>query len=82
MSKTLSSIQPGQLVRVAFIHDSAIKPKLMEMGLIQGKEITVLFKAPFGDPIAIDVHGYILSLRLDEAGLIEVDESLPTEVFA
>jgi ferrous iron transport protein A len=81
MSKALSSIQPGQRVRVASILDSALKPKLMEMGLVCGKEIAVLFKAPFGDPIAIDVHGYILSLRLDEAGLIEVDETPQTEVF-
>lgn len=82
MSKSLSSIKPGQSVTVVSIHDSALKPKLMEMGLIQGKEVTVLFKAPFGDPIAIDVHGYILSLRLDEAGLIEVEIPIEKEVFA
>jgi Fe2+ transport system protein FeoA len=44
------------------------------MGLVVGKEICILFKAPFGDPIAIDVQGYVLSLRLDEAKLIEVEE--------
>lgn len=82
MSKSLSSIIPGTLVKVAFIKDSILKPKLMEMGLVKGKEIKVLFKAPFGDPIAIDVHGYILSLRLDEAGLIEVEDSSFIEVFA
>jgi len=74
MSKSLSSIIPSQLVKVSFIKDSALKPKLMEMGLIIGKELRVLFKAPFGDPIAIDVHGYVLSLRLDEASLIEVED--------
>jgi Fe2+ transport system protein FeoA len=47
----------------------------MEMGLIAGKKLKVLFKAPFGDPIAIDLGGYILSLRLDEAGLINVNDS-------
>jgi Fe2+ transport system protein FeoA len=46
----------------------------MEMGLVVGKEIEVLFKAPFGDPIAIDVQGYVLALRLDEARLIEVQK--------
>jgi Fe2+ transport system protein FeoA len=54
----------------------------MEMGLIAGKEVRVLFRAPFGDPIAIDVHGYVLSLRLDEAGLIQVNETIGSEVFA
>lgn len=82
MSKSLSTIIPGMHVTIASIQDSALKPKLMEMGLVKGKEITVLFKAPFGDPIAVDVHGYILSLRLDEAALIQVDEPSKTEVFA
>jgi Fe2+ transport system protein FeoA len=82
MSKSLSTIIPGTHVTIASIQDSALKPKLMEMGLVTGKEITVLFKAPFGDPIAVDVHGYILSLRLDEAALIQVDEPSKTEVFA
>lgn len=82
MSKSLSSILPGQSVTVVSIHDSVLKPKLMEMGIIQGKEVRVLFKAPLGDPIAIDVHGYILSLRLDEAGLIEVEVPVQKEVFA
>jgi Fe2+ transport system protein FeoA len=73
MSQALSEIQKGTEVRVVGIEDSPIKPKLLEMGLVKGKEITVLFKAPFGDPIAIDVHGYILSLRLDEASCVKVE---------
>jgi len=80
MVKTLSAIRLGQLVTVSKIKDSLLKPKLMEMGLIEGKSIKILFKAPFGDPIAIDVQGYVLSLRLDEAALVEVEELL--EVFA
>ena len=46
--------------------------KLIDMGLFPGKEIKLLFKAPFGDPIAIDVQGYTLSLRRKEAALIAV----------
>ena len=46
----------------------------MEMGIIEGDFVQVLFKAPLGDPIAIAVKGYTLSLRKDEAALIEVDE--------
>jgi Fe2+ transport system protein FeoA len=82
MNKTLAHIKTGQQVIVTGISDSTLKPKLMEMGLVNGKEITVLFKAPFGDPIAIDVQGYILSLRLDEAKLILVKASNSTEDFA
>tara|TARA_X000001036_G_C20597590_1_gene773577 strand:- start:899 stop:1117 length:219 start_codon:yes stop_codon:yes gene_type:complete len=46
--------------------------KLVDMGLFSGKEVKLLFKAPFGDPIAIDVQGYTLSLRKEEAALISV----------
>ena len=74
MSKLLSTIISGKHVKVSHIHESTLKPKLLEMGLVAGKEICILFKAPFGDPIAIDVQGYVLSLRLDEAKLIEVEE--------
>jgi ferrous iron transport protein A len=72
MTSKLSSIQPGKSVIVNEIADSVLRPKLMEMGVIIGQELTVLFRAPFGDPIAVDVNGYMLSLRLDEAALIEV----------
>lgn len=73
MAQALSEIKKGTEVRIVEINDSPIKPKLLEMGLVKGKEITVLFKAPFGDPIAIDVHGYVLSLRMDEACCVQVE---------
>jgi len=46
---------------------------MMEMGLLEGKQLEVLFRAPLGDPIAIDVSGYTLSLRKDEAAFITVN---------
>lgn len=49
---------------------------MMEMGLVEGKLLRVLFRAPFGGPIAIDVDGYTLSLRKDEAELITVDSNI------
>lgn len=74
MDKSLSIINTGEIVTISNLVDSSLKPKLMEMGLIAGKKLKVLFKAPFGDPIAIDLGGYILSLRLDEARLINVSK--------
>lgn len=74
MISKLSSIQPGTSVIVNEIVDSVLRPKLMEMGVINGQKLTLLFRAPFGGPIAIDINGYILSLRLDEAALIQVVE--------
>jgi Fe2+ transport system protein FeoA len=73
MPQALSTIKKGTEVRIVGIDDSPIKPKLLEMGLVKGKQITLLFKAPLGDPIAIDVHGYVLSLRLDEAKHVHVE---------
>ncbi len=55
------------------LKNSNFKVKMMEMGLVEGKILRVLFRAPFGGPIAIDVDGYTLSLREDEADLIFVD---------
>lgn len=46
---------------------------MMEMGLVEGKKLKVLFRAPFGDPIAVDVDGYVLSLRKNEAELVIVE---------
>lgn len=54
------------------VRPSDITPKLMEMGLLPGKEVIYKLRAPLGDPIAVRVSGYQLSLRLDEAHLIEL----------
>jgi Fe2+ transport system protein FeoA len=45
--------------------------KLIEMGFYPGKHVKVLFRAPFNGPFAIDAGGAVLSLREDEASLIE-----------
>ena len=68
----LSMIQNGKKVRIKRIESSFLRPKLMEMGILEGDCVQVLFKAPLGDPIAINVKGYTLSLRKDEAALVEV----------
>ncbi len=72
MDTKLSLVALGETVTIASLLDSSLKPKLMEMGLVSGKKLKVLFRAPFGDPIAIDLGGSVLSLRLDEAKLITV----------
>lgn len=43
------------------------------MGFCEGKELRVLYRAPFGDPMAIDIGGYTLSLRKEEAAQVEVE---------
>lgn len=73
MIRTLAEIADGDVVNVVNISSSSLRVKLLEMGLIEGKKLHVLFRAPFGDPIAVDVDGYILSLRKDEASLVQVE---------
>ena len=73
MNSSLLNIKNGEFVIVREIGESSLKVKLIEMGLILGKQIEVLYRAPFGGPIAIDVEGYVLSLRRDEAKMIVVE---------
>ncbi len=72
MKQTLATSKRGNVLHVQCVQQSAISAKLIEMGLYVGQEVEILFRAPFGDPIAVNVGGYVLSLRLNEAALIEV----------
>ena len=72
MLSTLDHIALRQVVEIVSVDQSPISSKLTEMGLVSGQFITTLFKAPFGDPIAIELNGAVLSLRLEEAQFIEV----------
>ena len=73
MGTTLSNIENGGHVIVREILESSLKVKLIEMGLVYGKKIEVLYRAPFGGPMAISIDGYVLSLRKEEANLIDVE---------
>jgi ferrous iron transport protein A len=73
MVHLLSEIKNQAAVKVIQILSKDLQAKFAEMGLIEGKELKWLFQAPFKDPIAIEVDGYILSLRKDEAKFIEVE---------
>ena len=74
MTKKLSEIKIGKKVIIrSFVNDD-IFLKLMEMGCVPGEIITVNQISPFRDPISIMVAGYQLSLRLNEAENILVEE--------
>ena len=76
MSQSLNICKIGEKLRVSNILPSEISSKLLEMGFYSGKEIEILYKAPFGDPIAIQVGDYVLSMRKNEAQYIEVIKSV------
>jgi ferrous iron transport protein A len=72
--KRLSEIEVGRLVVIKSFEKDDIFIKLMEMGCIPGEVIQIQQIAPLGDPISISVAGYNLSLRLNEANQIFVEE--------
>ena len=71
---TLKEMKPGQSGRVASIGESGqLKRRIMDMGITPGVEVKVIKVAPLGDPVEINVRGYELSLRKEEAARIEVE---------
>lgn len=71
--KTLKDTPCGETVSVVKLHGSgAVKRRIMDMGLTRGAPVTVRKVAPLGDPVEITVRGYELSLRKDDAQMIEV----------
>ena len=72
--KRLSEIEVGRSVIIRSFENDDIFIKLMEMGCIPGEVIQIQQIAPLGDPISISVAGYNLSLRLNEANQIFVEE--------
>lgn len=75
MKKRLSEVSIGKFAIIESFENDDIFLKLMEMGCIPGEIVKIDQIAPLGDPISIIVAGYRLSLRLDEAKMIWVEET-------
>ena len=72
--KTLRDAKIGETVKVVKLHgEGAVKRRTMDMGLTKGVEVYVRKVAPLGDPVEVTVRGYELSLRKEDAGMIEVE---------
>lgn len=72
--KRLSDVEIGKKAVIKSFAKDEIFIKLMEMGCLPGEIIRVEQIAPLGDPISISVAGYNLSLRLNEADQIFVED--------
>ena len=71
--RTLKEVKIGESVKVkALKGEGPVKRRIMDMGITKGVVIKVVKVAPLGDPLEINVRGYELSLRKDDADLIEV----------
>ncbi|HVM87388.1 MAG TPA: FeoA family protein [Puia sp.] len=72
--KRLSQLSAGSKAKIHSFENNELFLKLMEMGCVPGETIRIEQIAPLGDPISISVAGYSLSLRLDEAETVFVEE--------
>ncbi len=71
--KTIKDLKIGQSGRITSVGgEGALRQHILDMGLIPGVDISVIKYAPMGDPVELRVHGYELTLRLEDAAKIEV----------
>lgn len=70
---TLKDVKIGDTVTVTKLTGKgATKRRIMDMGITKGVEVFVRKVAPLGDPVEVTVRGYELSLRKEDAAMIEV----------
>lgn len=72
-SLRLSQLPAGRQATIKDQEDSDFRLTLMEMGCIPGEPVRVEMIAPLGDPIAIQIAGYYLSIRKKDAARIWVE---------
>lgn len=71
---TMDRLQPKHSAYIKTVGgDGALRNHLLDMGLTPGTEVTLQKIAPMGDPVQIELRGYELTLRLDEARKIEIE---------
>ena len=71
--KTLRQVKVGETVTVVKLHgEGDVKRRIMDMGITKGVQVYVRKVAPLGDPVEVNVRGYELSIRKNDAEMIEV----------
>ena len=65
-------MKPGETAVISGFTDEQLSVKLLEMGLLPGTVVRFNFSAPFGDPICVNITGFDLSLRVEEASTISI----------
>ena len=71
---TLRELKIGQSAVIRAVGgEGALRQHFLDMGVIPGAEVTVVKFAPLGDPMELEIHGYELTLRLEDAAQIEVE---------
>ncbi len=72
---TLRDLPIGKTATVRFVGgEGALRQHFLDMGLIPTADVTMVKYAPMGDPVQLRIHGYELTLRLDDAEKIEIEK--------
>ena len=72
---TLDQLKIGRSARITTVGgEGALRQHFLDMGLIPGAEVTAVKLAPMGDPMELRIHGYELTIRLEDAAGISVEE--------
>jgi len=69
----LAELKTGESARILHVGgEGALRQHFLDMGVIPGAEVTLVQLAPLGDPMELRLHGYELTLRIEDAKLIEI----------
>lgn len=72
--RTLRDVKIGDTVKVVKLHgEGATRRRIMDMGITKNAKVYVRKVAPLGDPVEVTVRGYELSLRKEDAAMVEVE---------
>ena len=72
---TLKEVGIGKTAKVVKLTgEGPVRRRIMDMGITKGVDVFVRKVAPLGDPMEVTVRGYELSIRKEEAAVIEVEE--------
>lgn len=78
---TANQLEIGESAKVVAVGgEGALRQHFLDMGLIPGEIITLVKFAPMGDPMELKIHGYELTLRLDDAAKIEIEKVEAKEI--
>lgn len=70
---TLKELKIGESAVIDTVGGTGeLRQHFLDMGLIPGEKVTLVKFAPMGDPMELQIHGYELTLRLDDAARIEI----------
>ncbi len=77
----LKELKPSENARILRVGgEGALRQHFLDMGVIPGADVTCVKLAPMGDPMELRIHGYELTLRLDDAAQIEIEKITEAEI--